>query len=1188
MKQQKHIMIRIIAFILTAALLSGTAPAFTGEETGPSVFITIGSASGNDLRDGMRVSASGDGQSPVREQNGGQWSLRARDFIYFFIDADAVRDAKTVIFEVTFFDNAAGSFSLQYCHDDTAFYGVSFAKSGSGEYVTAKVTLENCSFRRSGHNQGAQFRFGGGAIIRGVRITVGTLPDPALTPPPVFAEQTELNNMIGKGIAGYQAWFSAGADTNWHHWAANSGGRAPGPGTTNVEMWPDVTDYEKNGAVLHQTNLADLGGGDKARLFNSRDRAVIRTHFQWMRDYGIDGAAVQRFYGDSSAVNTTAPNHLMTIRDAAEETGRIFYVMYDMSGTYSRNTADLVKHLKADVVYNIERVATSPNYAHADGKPVICIWGVHAVHENNWMRIDAVNEMVRWLRERGYYIIGGTPDSPSNWNNTTGSGRSVAGREMYASFDMLSPWMVGRFGSNLSGVTSWMNSNIPAGQTFCGNNKKANGQNIDFQPVVWPGFGWTNMPANTGGPNSHPRRAGQFVWDQVYTLLNTHKVRNLYFAMFDEYDEATAYMKAGRDYFDIPTDQYFLTLAADGTWLSSDFYLRAAGGCIEMLKGDRPLAATVDIPHAQGPVYWRNSFERRDGRAKVNSGGTIVIEPRPDQPLDVCVPNGGAVTGRTSGIATAGRVNGMIKGDAKSGASSFRLGGTVNGANGRYTYKIADTKVTVETNLVLRFFLKPENAGGQRVFVDLQFRDGSWLSDYPECEALQIRGTVGEWTGAEIYLSGSLKGKTIIGVAAAYAGTVSSGGFSALIDDIVIADTERKLDNIAVTAQPDRKNYVAGQIFDPAGMIVTAYYSDGRSAEVTGYTVSPAGGLPVGDNQTITVSYSEGDVTKTAEITGINVIPKALESIAVTAPPDRTSYIAGQPFDPAGMVVTAVYNDGATAAVTGYTHSPSGALLAGSNQTVTISYTENGVTKTAAITGINVVPKALESIAVTTPPDRTQYIAGQLFDPAGMAVTAAYNDGSTAVVTGYTFSPAGGLAAGNNQTVTLSYTEDDVTKTAEITGITVIERMIVKIQVLTPPAKIHYVAGERFETAGLSITAVYNDGSSETVSSGFTVSPDGVLAVADNKIIVSYGGQTAEIGITVVKRPTIWGNVSGSGVLGITDARMVLQFLVEKITLTEEQQDIADVDGKDGVTITDARWILQKIVDKIDRFPREK
>lgn len=51
-------------------------------------------------------------------------------------------------------------------------------------------------------------------------------------------------------------------------------------------------------------------------------------------------------------------------------------------------------------------------------------------------------------------------------------------------------------------------------------------------------------------------------------------------------------------------------------------------------------------------------------------------------------------------------------------------------------------------------------------------------------------------------------------------------------------------------------------------------------------------------------------------------------------------------FDPDGMVVTASYNDGTSKAVTGYTFSPNGALTT-SDTTITVSYTEDGVTETA-------------------------------------------------------------------------------------------------------------------------------------------------------------------------------------------------------------------------------------------------
>lgn len=71
-----------------------------------------------------------------------------------------------------------------------------------------------------------------------------------------------------------------------------------------------------------------------------------------------------------------------------------------------------------------------------------------------------------------------------------------------------------------------------------------------------------------------------------------------------------------------------------------------------------------------------------------------------------------------------------------------------------------------------------------------------------------------------------------------------------------------------------------------------------------------------------------------------------LESIAITTPPENITYLPGEVFDPAGMVVTASYSNGATLTATGWTYSPSGALPEGTSE-VEIIYTEAGVTKTA-------------------------------------------------------------------------------------------------------------------------------------------------------------------------------------------------------------------------------------------------
>lgn len=77
-------------------------------------------------------------------------------------------------------------------------------------------------------------------------------------------------------------------------------------------------------------------------------------------------------------------------------------------------------------------------------------------------------------------------------------------------------------------------------------------------------------------------------------------------------------------------------------------------------------------------------------------------------------------------------------------------------------------------------------------------------------------------------------------------------------------------------------------------------------------------------------------------------VKPTLTGISITTQPNKTTYAVGGSFDSTGMVVTATYDTGATKEVTGFTFSPQTFSSAGT-KTVTISYTENGVTKTTTL-----------------------------------------------------------------------------------------------------------------------------------------------------------------------------------------------------------------------------------------------
>ncbi|MBO5796973.1 MAG: dockerin type I repeat-containing protein [Clostridia bacterium] len=65
----------------------------------------------------------------------------------------------------------------------------------------------------------------------------------------------------------------------------------------------------------------------------------------------------------------------------------------------------------------------------------------------------------------------------------------------------------------------------------------------------------------------------------------------------------------------------------------------------------------------------------------------------------------------------------------------------------------------------------------------------------------------------------------------------------------------------------------------------------------------------------------------------------------------------------------------------------------------------------------------------------------------------------------------------------------------------------------------------------------------------------------------------------------LWGDVDGDDALTSTDARLILQYVTEKIASEELTGELADVDGDGEVTTTDARLVLQYAVNKIDAFP---
>ena len=282
---------------------------------------------------------------------------------------------------------------------------------------------------------------------------------------------------------------------------------------------------------------------------------------------------------------------------------------------------------------------------------------------------------------------------------------------------------------------------------------------------------------------------------------------------------------------------------------------------------------------------------------------------------------------------------------------------------------------------------------------------------------------------------------------------------------------------------------------------------------------------PYGDQSTGFIKSIDGNfgpqITKGDLEVVLNYVPptvvgsRTLVSIEITTPPVQTAYATGDYFNRNGMVVTAKYDDNTTAIVSNYQVSPNTPLTLQDTK-ITITYREIGVSATAEIP--ITVKNVLRKIEITQPPYTVDYYVDDKFDNTGMIVEAFYSDGSHKPITTYTWEPTRALTEQDN-TITVSYTEDGVTATT-YQDITVGEAPdLVSIAITNPPDKTVYKLNEYFDRTGMIVTATFADGKSRIVS-GYTVSPNGALGKNDTTITVTYTRKgitkTATQAITVV------------------------------------------------------------------------
>ncbi len=178
----------------------------------------------------------------------------------------------------------------------------------------------------------------------------------------------------GRVMCGYQGWFRAKGDASergWDHYCRDQQFANP-----TIDFWPDVSEYSKTYATPYK--LAD---GSTARVFSSYDQSTVDVHFCWMREYGIDGVFMQRFFNvtrdqESRSEGRVILKHAL---DASQKHGRAIAVMYDLSGLKAsgEDCSSIIQDWKELVdKLKITSRGTNQTYLYHHGKPLGVIWGL--------------------------------------------------------------------------------------------------------------------------------------------------------------------------------------------------------------------------------------------------------------------------------------------------------------------------------------------------------------------------------------------------------------------------------------------------------------------------------------------------------------------------------------------------------------------------------------------------------------------------------------------------------------------------------------------------------------------------------------------------------------------------------------------------------------------------------------------
>ncbi|MHA7830233.1 MAG: glycoside hydrolase family 71/99-like protein [Flagellimonas sp.] len=418
-------------------------------------------------------------------------------------------------------------------------------------------------------------------ILTIVALSLSTMSLPAQRK---HANQSDHPSYKGLIMAGYQGWFRAEGDTANEGWRHYGRGDKFDPENNTIDFWPDVSEYRKT----YETEFK-YPNGENARVFSSADKSTIDLHFKWMKDYGVDGVFMQRFFGvtrNYKALNKTQDKILRNAINASKENGRAIAIMYDLSGLRAdgEDCSSIIEDWKMLVDELKVTSQDDNNYLYHNGKPLVAIWGLGFPDRPYNTRKIGINRLIDFLKNDPVYggcsILLGVPTYFRDLNKDCLPDPYL--HEVIESADIVLPWMVQRFTPLVHNIQDHLRDHVIE------DIKWTRDRNMDYVPVITPGFSWRNLSLNNPGLAKYtaygaiPRLGGRFYWEQMATVINAG-AEMVYVAMFDEVDEGTAIFKVS----DTPPNSEEAHFV-DNDGMPSDHYLWLTGQGARMLRKEIP------------------------------------------------------------------------------------------------------------------------------------------------------------------------------------------------------------------------------------------------------------------------------------------------------------------------------------------------------------------------------------------------------------------------------------------------------------------------------------------------------------------------------------------------------------------------------------------------------------------------